>query len=123
MSSGDGNVARREDVDQAESLESGAKSSGGGVPQQCRVESSVRLAATSSAPEATTTMVPVVIAEPRGLIEIDLGGGRRVGVDADALARNARFSEQLMIAFQGGVRVAWRQLTPHIPAGQRPCPT
>ena len=60
---------------------------------------------------ASTTMVPVVIAEPpgpaaaaptkprrtrgpakeRGLIEIDLGGGRRVrvdaGVDAEALAR------------------------------------
>ena len=64
-------------------------------------------------PAASTTMVPVMVAEPvsalyaavptmkprrtrgpakeRGLIEIDLGGGRRVrvdaGVDAEALAR------------------------------------
>ena len=94
----------------AESLEPGAK-----VAEVARcndVAPSVLFAWRRQArlPAASTTMVPVMIAQPsvapsvptkprrtrgpakeRGLIEIDLGGGRRVrvdaGVDAKALAR------------------------------------
>ena len=93
-----------------ESLEPGAKVAE--VARRNDVASSVLFAWRRQArlPAATTTMVPVMIADPdvsvpaaptrrrtrrpakeRGLIEIDLGGGRRVrvdaGVDAGALAR------------------------------------
>ena len=94
----------------SESLEPGAKVAE--VARRNDVASSVLFAWRRQArlPAATTTMVPVMIAETggavpadptrrrtrgpakeRGLIEIDLGSGRRVrvdaGVDADALAR------------------------------------
>ncbi len=93
-----------------ESLEPGAKVAE--VARRNDVAPSVLFAWRRQArlPAASTTMVPVMIAEPsvapsiptkprrtrgpakeRGLIEIDLGGGRRVrvdaGVDAKALAR------------------------------------
>ena len=112
----------------SESLEPGAKVAE--VARRNDVASSVLFAWRRQArlPAATTTMVPVMIAETggavpadptrrrtrgpakeRGLIEIDLGSGRRVRVDAGVDARRARpgarRSEPSMIAFPSGVRV------------------